>query len=133
MLDVSRVAKSGLFKSSRAMVGTPVNVVGRSRSMSSRATSGSQRCIRTSFPPTAVTGCRQQLQPVTWNSGTPSTEPGMASPVCLSDPAGGSPAATALASALACIICQKARFKRLDTAPRWVSTAPLGCPVVPEV
>ena len=95
-LEVSRRSKSGLLISSRTMVGTPVKVDGRSLSISSRAVSGFQRCMRVRRPPTAVIGCKQQLQPVTWNSGTARTEPGYDSPGFLSEPGGGSPAAMAM-------------------------------------
>ena len=47
--------------------------------------------------------------------------------------AGSSPAATALASAAPATIDMKTMFMMLWTEPRWVSWAPLGNPVVPDV
>ena len=52
------------------MAGTPPKVVMRSRSMSSRARSGSKWCIITSLPPAAVLTTRTARQPVAWKSGT---------------------------------------------------------------
>ena len=115
------------------MVGTPVKVEGRSRSINSNASSAFHLCMRMILPPAAVSGWTQQLHPVTWNRGTASNEPTSLSPVFLSEPGGGSPASTARCWASRAMVCQKARFNRLETAPRWVSNAPLGRPVVPEV
>ncbi len=52
------------------MVGTPTKVVTRSRSISSRARSGSHLYIITSFAPDAVEPSMTGMSPVTWNSGT---------------------------------------------------------------
>ena len=54
------------------MVGTPPKVVIRSRSISSRARSGSKWCIITSFPPAAVLVIMTAWQPVAWKRGTDS-------------------------------------------------------------
>ena len=54
------------------MAGTPPKVVMRSRSMSSRARSGSQWCIITSLLPAAVLATRIEWHPVAWKSGTDS-------------------------------------------------------------
>jgi hypothetical protein len=44
-----------------------------------------------------------------------------------------SPAATAFASAVAVAVPMNTRFITLCTEPRWVSCAPFGKPVVPDV
>ena len=97
----SRVAQSGCMSSSRPMVGTPEKLVTRSRSISSMARPGSHLYMRTMVAPLAVAGCSTQLQAVTWNSGVGAMNTGgfgvAAGPVGV----GRSPAAMALASALA--------------------------------
>ena len=68
--DVSVFSQSGCCSISRDMLGTPVNTVTDSRSISLSASVASQRYIITRQPPAMVTVCSTQLQPVTWNSGT---------------------------------------------------------------
>ena len=64
------VAKLGESITCITMAGTPPKVMIRSRSMSSRARSGSQWCIITSLFPAAVFATRTEWHPVAWNSGT---------------------------------------------------------------
>ncbi len=67
---MSREAKLGESITCMTMAGTPPKVTMRSRSMSSRARSGSQWCIMTSLLPAAVFATRIEWHPVAWNSGT---------------------------------------------------------------
>ena len=60
------MAKSGDSSSCQIMVGTPVRPLILSRSISSSASAGSQRCIRTSLPPLGHGGISTEWQPVTW-------------------------------------------------------------------
>ena len=106
------------------MAGTPPKMVIRSRSMSSRARSGSKWCIMTSFPPAAVLETRMAWQPVAWKSGTDSRLEFWTLPV-------GS--ATSPFRRIEPTVETKKRFIRLEMLLRWVPTAPLGRPVVPEV
>ena len=68
--EVSRLAKLGESMTCMTMAGTPPKMVMRSRSMSSRARSGSKWCIMTSLPPAAVLVTSTAWQPVAWNRGT---------------------------------------------------------------
>ena len=98
--------------------------------MSRSASAASQRYIITRQPPAIVTVCITQLQPVTWNSGTGNrATSGGAS-------GGGSPAperAVRWARAASEQAVRKIMLNRLWTTARWVSWAPLGEPVVPDV
>src|SRR5690606_16763242 len=135
-VDVSRLAQSGWFNISRLIDGTPEKLVAPSRSISSRARPGSHLYMNTTVPPAIVHGWRTQLHDVTWNSGVGAMNTGAAGAGASGSGAGGagsSPAATALPSAVAVTSVQKIRFKMLCTEPRWVSWAPLGNPVVPDV
>ena len=78
-------------------------------------------------------GCSRQLQAVTWNSGVGAMNTGCAGAAGGSAGAGTSPAAIALASAAPIAIAQNTRWMMLCTEPRWVSWAPFGKPVVPDV
>ena len=73
---MSRRSKSGCSTISRDIMGTPTKVSTRSRSMVSSASAAFHLCWRMIRPPAAEIGCRQQLQPVTWNSGTESSATG---------------------------------------------------------
>ncbi len=84
-------------------------------------------------PPASVAGCSRQLHAVTWNSGVGAMNTGGAGAAGGADGAGTSPAATALASAAPTAIVQNTRCMMLCTDPRWVSWAPFGLPVVPDV
>ena len=70
MEEVSNFEKLGESRTCMTMAGTPPKVVILSRSMSSRARSGSKWCIITSFPPAARLETMTEWQPVAWNSGT---------------------------------------------------------------
>ena len=106
------------------MAGTPPKMVMRSRSMSSRARSGSKWCIITSFPPAAVLVTSRAWQPVAWKRGTDNR---LAFWVPLLTSPGPPPRRRPPT------VATKKRFIRLDALFRWVPTAPLGFPVVPEV
>jgi len=74
-----------------------------------------------------------QLHAVTWNSGV-----GAIITTCAGVAAAGgvaliSPAAMAFASAADNAVVMYARLKMLWIEPRWVSWAPFGNPVVPDV
>jgi hypothetical protein len=68
----SRVANDGDSSTCHTIAGTPPKVVTRSRSISSRARSGSQRCMITIFPPAARLATRIEWHPVAWKNGTDS-------------------------------------------------------------
>ena len=118
------MANDGLSSMSQLWVGTPTKVVTRSASMSRRAVSGSQRCIITSlnFIPKheSITG----THPVTWNSGTMRMKHGATNPPV--------PNASSPLRAVRTVELHQKPMRPLITA-RWVDTAPLGNPVVPEV
>ncbi len=122
--EVSRLAKSGESMTCMTMAGTPPNTVIRSLSMSSRARSGSKWCIMTSFPPAAVLVTSRAWHPVAWNSGTDRR-------LAFCPP--GDAAFWALVRRMPPTVATKNRFIRLEQLLRWVPTAPLGRPVVPDV
>src|SRR5688500_1463095 len=68
--EMSRVAKLGDWSTCQTMAGTPPKLVMRSRSMSSRARSGSHLYMITSLPPEARLATRTEWQPVAWKKGT---------------------------------------------------------------
>ncbi len=110
--------------SCQAIVGTPPALVTRSRSMSCIARSASHRYISTSFVPLSSDGAITAWLPVTWKNGTASSTDFWAAG---SGAGSGSPRRTKL----------RAAANTGATAPmpmfRWVPSAPLGAPVVPEV
>ena len=106
--DVS--AGSGWWSIAAYIVGTPSNTVARSRSMISSAVPASNRGSSDSEPPTAIVAFSAHVWPKAWNSGS-------APSMTASGPSSNSSSETATFSV---------RFP-------WVSSAPLGCPVVPEV
>ena len=129
--DVSVRSQSGCCSISRDMLGTPVNTDTPSVSISLSAVAASQRYISTRPPPAIVTVCITQLQPVTWNSGT-----GSRAFTSAAGEAGSSPSvarAARMARAASPQAAMKTMFIRLCTTARWVSCAPLGDPVVPDV
>ncbi len=130
---MSRRSQSGWASSSRLIVGTPEKLVTRSRSISSSARSGFHLYVSTMRPPVSVAGCSRQLHAVTWNSGVGAMNTGCSGGAGTDVGAGMSPAAIALASAAAVVIAQNIRCMMLCTEPRWVSWAPFGNPVVPDV
>ena len=93
------------------MVGTPSKTVTPSRWMMSSALAGSNRGSRVSVPAVATLAFSPQVRPKTWNSGR---QPMMTS---------------------FWLTPSRVRAVRLAlrTSPAWVSSAPLGLPVVPEV
>ena len=108
------------------MAGTPPKVVILSRSMSSRARSGSQWCIMTSFPPAAVLLTRTEWHPVAWKSGTDKR-------LAFWPPGARHRPWRPVAAQRSPGLWTKNRLMRLVRMLRWVPTAPLGLPVVPEV
>ena len=66
---MSVLAKSGCEIISRAMTGTPLTALMRSRSMSCNASPASHLYMCTSLPPPRVVPWAAQLLAVTWNSG----------------------------------------------------------------
>ena len=122
--EVSRLAKSGESMTCMTMAGTPPKTVIRSRSMSSRARSGSKWCIITNLPPAAVLVTSSAWQPVAWNSGTDSR---------LAFWTPGDASFWAWVRRMPPTVETKNRFMRLEQLLRWVPTAPFGRPVVPEV
>ena len=93
------------------IVGTPSKIVTWSRSMICRALPGSNLGSRVSVPPPATVAFSPQVSPKTWNSGR---QPIITS----SGPAVEQGRAVSVA---------------LRASPAWVSWAPFGRPVVPEV
>ena len=122
--EVSYLENDGLSSMSQLWVGTPTNVVTRSASMRRRAVSGFHRCIITSlnFIPKqdSITG----THPVTWNSGTRRMKHG-ANPLL-------APNRSSPLRAVWMVVLHQNAISPLTTA-RWVDTAPLGNPVVPDV
>src|SRR4051794_6673414 len=120
-LDVSVVAKLGDSSRSQLCVGTPTKFVTRSRSISSRARSGSHLRIITSFRPLAKHDIITGMQPVTWKRGTTRMNAGAP------DGAGASGRRRRSTAA------RHPKPRRACTTARWVETAPFGRPVVPDV
>jgi len=106
------------------MDGTPPKVPIRSRSINWSARSGSKWCIITSFPPAARLETMTEWQPVAWKSGTDRRKA-----ACVFSPTG----ARAVPKRVAPRVLMKKRLIRLVAMFRWVPTAPLGRPVVPDV
>ena len=124
MEDVSYFEKSGESSTCMTMAGTPPNVPIFSRSISSSARSGSKWCIITSFPPAARLETMTEWHPVAWNSGTERRKAAWAF-----SPTGARPVPKRVAPR----VLMKKRLIRLVHMFRWVPTAPLGRPVVPDV
>ena len=103
------------------MVGTPTKLVMRSRSISSSARSGPHLYMSTSFAPASQQLSMTATQPVTWNSGT--IRMNAVGNGCGSDGSVVRPLAAA----------RQAKENKPCSTARWVDTAPLGWPVVPEV
>src|SRR4051794_10208099 len=113
----SRPWAAAVSSSWNTVVGTPATVVTPSRSTSSTASTGSHLYMRTTLPPAAVNGRRNDWSPPTWKNGNVSRVVGGGA-------AGPSPAARAP---------RYTTFMRKAPKFRWVATAPLGRPVVPDV
>ena len=125
MEDVSYLEKLGESSTCMTMAGTPPNVPIFSRSISSRARSGSKWCIITSFPPAARLDTMTEWQPVAWNSGTERRKAACdLSPVA---------SRVGLPKRVAPRVLMKKRLMRFVHMFRCVPTAPLGRPVVPDV
>ena len=92
------------------IVGTPSKTVTLSRSMICSAFSGSKRGISVSVPPLAMQQLSAQVCPKEWNSGSAPRTTSLS-------PSSKSPRAT------------RTLLERFE----WVSSAPFGFPVVPEV
>src|SRR5579884_920377 len=123
-LEVSNSEKRGDSSRSQLWVGTPTKLVTFSRSMSSRARSGSHLYIITSFTPAEKHDSITATEPVTWNRGTIRMKvAGLAGA-----PDEGSPRRRAWSTAAR----QPKPYRAWITA-RCVDTAPFGLPVVPEV
>ncbi len=99
------------WSSAKYMVGTPANTFTRSRSMISNASSGVKRGSSVMVPPAAIDAFCTTVCPNEWNSGS--------APNITSSPPTGTSRGTTTAQLIS-------RFE-------WVSSAPLGLPVVPEV
>ena len=108
--EVSKSSRLSECSIALYIVGTPWKIVTLSRSMISSALSGSKRGIWVIMAPTAKQAFMLQVWPKEWNSG--SAPSAMSSSVVLA-----SPTATS------------AFFFMFE----WVSSAPLGLPVVPDV
>jgi hypothetical protein len=107
---VSYWSRSGWLSMAWYIVGTPWNTVTLSRWMISSALAGSKRGTIDSSPPTAIVAFRPQVWPKEWNSGS-------------------APRTTSSAVVWARSIMPWALARRFA----WVSSAPLGLPVVPDV
>ncbi len=119
---MSYFAKWGHSSRSQDWVGTPTNALTWCRSMSTRAPSGSQRCIITSLKchekHDSITG----MQPVTWKSGTIRMKHG-----------GYGDTAAGVARRRSSMVTREEKAMTVWLSAQWVETAPLGKPVVPEV
>src|ERR671917_986581 len=121
-LDVSKSANRGDWSRSQLWVGTPTKLVTCSRSISSRARSGSHLYMITSFRPLAKQPSMTGIDPVTWNSGT----------IRMNEGAGRVPAASGPRRNRSTAARQLYPRRAWVTA-RCVDTAPFGRPVVPDV
>src|SRR4051812_46869816 len=125
--DVSRFENDGDSSRSHDWVGTPTKLVMRSCSMCSRARSGSHLYMITSLMPAekqlSITG----THPVTWNNGTMRMNAGGSVGA-----AGGGPSVFDAARVRSMAVRQPNAVSAWHTE-RWVDTAPLGRPVVPDV
>ena len=110
------------------IVGTPTKLVTFSRSMSCNARNGSHLCIITSFAPVATDPSITGTQPVTWNNGTVRMKQGGTGAGVVAG-SGGVSGAQRIAST----VVMHANANSPESTPRFVETAPLGTPVVPEV
>jgi hypothetical protein len=110
-LDTSVCSASGACSIAENIVGTPSKIVTLSRSMTDSALAPSNLGIRVRVEPRSTVVFRPQVRPKTWNSGR---QPMTTSSVELSSRV--SAVVRALPARLAC-----------------VSSAPFGCPVVPDV
>ena len=92
------------------VAGTSTVSVGRSRAIASSAASGAKRACSVTVAPSCRAGVVWMLRPPTWNIG--------------------STVSTWSAAVMSCMCWLITAF---HTSASWRSTAPLGCPVVPEV
>ncbi len=125
MDDVSYLEKLGESRTCITMDGTPPKVAIFSRSISSRARSASKWCIMMIFPPAARFVTMTEWHPVAWKRGTESKKAGwVLVPVSSS---------AAVPKRVEPRVLRKKRLIRFVHMLRWVPTAPLGRPVVPDV
>src|SRR5262249_54440170 len=110
-VETSQRGRSGQARRATYIVGTPSKTVTRPRAINSSAFSGVNRDTRVRRAPTRTAVLRPQVWPKEWNSGRP---PKMTS---------SGPTWTR----------SVAVTSTLDTRLAWVSSAPLGRPVVPDV
>src|SRR5580658_2769642 len=129
-LDVSYLEKLGDSTRSQLWVGTPTNTVTRSRSMSRNAVSASQRYIITRRMPAAKDDSITGMHPVTWKSGTARMKTGGNAGVAAND---GSLLGSASGERATSTAARQPKAMSDCTMARWVDTAPLGKPVVPDV
>jgi hypothetical protein len=130
---VSYFVRFGCSSMFSTMVGTPVNEVTFSCSISCSARSGAHLCIKTILRPTMNERRKTACRPVAWKSGTASSVTccALSSSDGASAEAGSLPARTA-ATAFSSAPCATAALSAC-VMPRCVSTTPLGKPVVPDV
>jgi hypothetical protein len=93
------------------IVGTPSKTVTLSRSITCRALAPSNRGMSVSIEPLRTAVLRPQVSPKTWNRGR---QPMITSSAVFS-------------------MSVSAVVRQLPARLAWVSSAPLGCPVVPDV
>ncbi len=110
-LATSAAAAPGCCSSAAYMVGTPSNTVARSRAMASSTVCGSKRGTRVSEAPLRTATFMVQVCPKMWNSGRQPT-------ITSSD-----------VSRWTSVTLTSVLWR----SPAWVSAAPLGRPVVPDV
>ena len=110
-VDTSYDARFGTPSIAAYMVGTPSYTVTLSRPITCSAFTGSNRGIRVSVAPEAMAAFSPQIIPNTWNSGR--------QPITTSS----GPISIRVRAVTAWFLFR----------PAWVSSAPFGFPVVPEV
>src|SRR4051812_41648232 len=136
--EVSRFSKWGDCSTCHTIDGTPPKLVMRSRSMSSRARSGSHLYINTSLLPADVAPCSVEWQPVAWKNGTDSSCAACAGALPAPTGAGWAGGSSPSSSMIELILSidrapEKPSDMRLVVKLRCVPRAPLGRPVVPDV
>src|SRR3954466_16257472 len=125
-LDVSRLAKSGESSTCHTIDGTPPKLVTSSRSMSSRARSGSHLYMITSLPPKAVLATSTEWQPEAWKNGTESKYAFWVDAAVAAVAAVAADGSSCLPLRMADRFAAKIRLSRLVQMLRWVPRAPLG-------
>ncbi len=131
----SRDAASGCASRAWNSGGAPVTAVTRWASTSARKRAGSKRsCTITVVPVTSGTVIPPTV-PIAWNHGA--TAMPTPSPRRVGHSSAGPTCSTVTSPATPCSGCDpvvwQAYCSTLATTLAWVSTTPLGCPVVPPV